>query len=1645
MPSSNKQSRDFHNATSRNINTNKRIFKKRPGTTDIGKDYEDLMIANLTLQLLKDTNIEDFFLWSNDEQFGAFDDVIVEVKSKDKPTEKYALQLKHISQKSKKLSLSSLTEESGNFAINKYFESYQTIKDSISNFRVVLFTNLKFSLDKTVQLQIKIDGKTVQVEIIKCSADTKLNTSKDSAECYKFKIVDDVAPSELNHFFGRFFLYTNQMSVDEVKTRVCTQLQTMFSCKNTVSEKYLKFISQWSIREGVKNKLDKELMEQIIALYLVGPFIQSLCFSDTDASENQKLLQRVVLNFHVTRFRKEWVGDVKRLFSDAKRGVSTENLDKVNQNFQITNLEQLTDDNFTILLWLMNKCPLIVQENPEFDQVVKLCPRKSFILIGDDVLEESRGKIFQKLSDLNYDDYILDSIITNFKCLLSGEEISLSNLLQADASFRDVISTNELLRMTQGPYEVKQTEEEIPTPYISRFLSRNLFFLTYLHAVDDSTLIFISSATSEQDTNLLKKYRPIFVDDYQDEDKLLHFEQFFSRRNIYVSTKICSQREFYSICERNSMMKTFHHFRIFDGMLEWVQSRSNNIEDLEQQRIRREHSASELELSDFGNFVNIISGESGMGKSCLFRNLKNRMSFKTWTVIFSVRDITNICDNYRGKKFCDDLEDFLIQLKFSKYDRFDQHVIKFMLQNQQVVFLWDGLDELVSDDNMAIITNVVKKFSEKNVVQWLSCRNHLKNALERTFNVLARTLLPYSEEQQIYYIQDRLKFVDIDENHLEDLISNLKDNPGRTLSNDILRNPLQIYMLTELCRRDTKKYTKLLSQTFLLTDLYQHFIEEKLVFFYSDKVKLNDSQINQLKQVIRSHFRQLEIVALKVLFEPEFLQKLNIDWEFEDDSDSFGFTTSHISYAEYFVATYFSKRKVPYLKEVIFHEKYTNVRYFFDMLLAKSSPVHIAVLHTSISQLKMCPEDIQKKDLGGRNVLQLASSWGRRYPLLNFKKESDAFVLNEKEPSVKAEAEEYLQILEHLTEGVDADQTDDIFNMNAMKYAESANCLFPLAVLEEKRKSGYFQTKSDNFNCTCLYYFTKFGHLKYITQFQSYLNFVRTSKGETLLHIACENRHQHVVSFLIQFGLDVNSCDLDAQTCLYPAARLGDVTIVKLLLTNGAKANIYNTEKWTPLFVASYNGHHQVVELLIDGSDLNASDKYEWTPLHSASFSGYEKICDTLVKHGADLNVTEKYGWTPLHTASYSGHPNIVKLLLKNGAEINARDKYGWTLFYPHRNYQNDASYLELLSDNKTSFYSTIYNLHDRVLEFLHGLNFTTSEKTGWTSLFVAAHNSHDEVVDLLAKSGADLDVCDSDGRTALYSACENGCESVVQLLVKHGANINASDKKGHTQLHTASATDTRKVVDLLIKYGADINAPDGLGCTPLHLAAEFGRAEVVQRLILSNVDVNASDKNGFTPLHTAAYQGHTKVVDFLIQSGADLNRSGKNGQTPLYSASRHGHEGVIKLLVKFGADVNVRDVDGRTALHSACYSGHIRAVEILTVSGADINASTGDGWTPLYIASGKGDDGIVERLVKLGAQIDVFSKSGLMPLHLACKRGHGRVVELLIKSGADINALSKDGQTALDFASSQGHFSVVEILVKHTTARTPFTVDECI
>ncbi|XP_014252702.1 oxysterol-binding protein-related protein 1 isoform X2 [Cimex lectularius] len=118
--------------------------------------------------------------------------------------------------------------------------------------------------------------------------------------------------------------------------------------------------------------------------------------------------------------------------------------------------------------------------------------------------------------------------------------------------------------------------------------------------------------------------------------------------------------------------------------------------------------------------------------------------------------------------------------------------------------------------------------------------------------------------------------------------------------------------------------------------------------------------------------------------------------------------------------------------------------------------------------------------------------------------------------------------------------------------------------------------------------------------------------------------------------------------------------------------NLNELELCEMLLHTSRNGDFEKVQQLLTSKlngkialDINCKGRSKsnlgWTPLHLASYFGHKDVVELLLDHGTDINAVNDAGDTALHKASFIGREDLVLLLLERNADVNIRNGEGKT------------------------------------------------------------------------------------------------------------------------------------------------------------------------------------------------------------------------------------------------------------------------------------------------------------------------------------------------------------------------------------------------
>lgn len=424
----------------------------------------------------------------------------------------------------------------------------------------------------------------------------------------------------------------------------------------------------------------------------------------------------------------------------------------------------------------------------------------------------------------------------------------------------------------------------------------------------------------------------------------------------------------------------------------------------------------------------------------------------------------------------------------------------------------------------------------------------------------------------------------------------------------------------------------------------------------------------------------------------------------------------------------------------------------------------------------------------------------------------------------------------------------------------------------------------------------------------------QNSAGDSLLHAAAWEGAEQVTRFLLARLPCMATCasSRDGSTPLHYAAFQGHAPVVRRLMAAGARleARVVSSGE-TPLHFAARHGHAQaclpLLELPTSGAEASSAEGLSLqradgcTPLFLASYLGHLDVVRILLRSGADPAVGNPLQHkSALHGCAegVDSHANsdvsvaVMEALIEANADPNARARNGWRVLHSIAASGN-ASLCDLL--------------------LRRGASPSAASEDGVTPLVVAATFGHEAIVHSLASAGARASDVAADGTDALHRAIMRGHERVVMALLQvAGANPSARTSNGSTALHLACWVGLLAPARVLID-GVEVEDE------------EEGRRRLVR------ADMEARTEDGDSPLHQAVFRGHREIVNLLTSRGADLNAQKMDGDTPLHLCAKQGNVAMAQLLRASGARVDVRNAVGLLPLGVA--QGNAELVEVLSTS----------------------------------------------------------------------------------------------------------------
>ncbi|XP_047520600.1 oxysterol-binding protein-related protein 1 isoform X2 [Pieris napi] len=226
-----------------------------------------------------------------------------------------------------------------------------------------------------------------------------------------------------------------------------------------------------------------------------------------------------------------------------------------------------------------------------------------------------------------------------------------------------------------------------------------------------------------------------------------------------------------------------------------------------------------------------------------------------------------------------------------------------------------------------------------------------------------------------------------------------------------------------------------------------------------------------------------------------------------------------------------------------------------------------------------------------------------------------------------------------------------------------------------------------------------------------------------------------------------------------------------------------NQEAEESLLYSARHGEMAMVKAIIEAKkaekltvDLNCKGKLRgnlgWTPLHLATYFGHKQVVLALLEAGVDVDEVNEDGDTALHKAAFIGNEELVIILLNQNADVTVMNGEGKT--------PCDVS--------KSQDVQRLLEAADRAMRLEKERKLLNAAKNGRL----------DDVQELLTSSNPpSINCVDAQGNSCLHCVAYRGHARVAVLLLQNGIDTTLRNNSGQLAIDLAKDNDIREVLSV--------------------------------------------------------------------------------------------------------------------------------------------------------------------------------------------------------------------------------------------------------
>ena len=302
---------------------------------------------------------------------------------------------------------------------------------------------------------------------------------------------------------------------------------------------------------------------------------------------------------------------------------------------------------------------------------------------------------------------------------------------------------------------------------------------------------------------------------------------------------------------------------------------------------------------------------------------------------------------------------------------------------------------------------------------------------------------------------------------------------------------------------------------------------------------------------------------------------------------------------------------------------------------------------------------------------------------------------------------------------------------------------------------------------------------------------------DNVLHYACRKGYLPVVKMLIEDRkMPYNAPGDNNSWPIQVAIESRNVEIVRYLKRNSTKG---------ALLSPTYG--NVFVQMILEQTDTSfAKFLLECKMLPNSTENGKKNLLHYIVQQCLDGGIS---------------NANLAKLVLENGLCPSFKDTQGKTSL--------DIA-IELNNTPMVKMIFDYFGNHKAIGSGCACKNEQLIFKTKSSNyLLQAVRNKNTEIVDLLIKKGANVNIQDFQTKKAPIHEAN---DKIAELLIANGANIDIQDKMYETSLHIAAKNGNKELALILLRNGANTDLENKGGKTAQEIANENQHFDIAEMII---------------------------------------------------------------------------------------------------------------------------------------------------------------------------------------------------------------------